>query len=433
MPPRSLLEMCMKVAIDNITLVDSFGSMPSRCVGELLRAVKSAKHLHTLEVNSDDIWDETPEQWKRLIKRDFGFLEQKYQWVPSNPRSWHRVYDKYKNLQDQNDAAATEKLQESFAAMRKEQQSKKSNIVGINEIRRLPRLPKDGRPVASGSHWSSQARAPKKSVVQRISGQVAAESRRFKLATPTGKLPVKFGQVTRAPISMIEDKRIERQFDPTANLIQAPRSISRPNPLDREREKGEARLLKIKGGTKKSAAPPPTGANVLNFDDDNEDDDYSSNKNTGAGFLDDLDLFGAASPEGADYNDQSPPAKRSRSDNMIGSSSIAKANAASSSQHSPLKRRRGGLLSAAPGITRVTRVPDVPSKSPSPPAQSRSAPSVSNPAPSRPQASSASLSSLADLATAAFTKTEERPRPKLPTKRKQPVNIFMQPKKRPRT
>ena len=91
--PRSLVEMCMKVAIENIHLITSLRNMPHQYIHKFLVAVRSAAQLHALEVDSDeDIYEDTPVHWKRIIAKDFPILSAKYNYVPKDPKSWYKVW-----------------------------------------------------------------------------------------------------------------------------------------------------------------------------------------------------------------------------------------------------------------------------------------------------------------------------------------------------
>lgn len=83
----------MKVALDNIHLITSLRNMPNQYVQQFLGAVRSAEQLNTIELDSDeDIYEDSPVHWRRIIARDFPILSRKNNFVPSNPRSWYKVW-----------------------------------------------------------------------------------------------------------------------------------------------------------------------------------------------------------------------------------------------------------------------------------------------------------------------------------------------------
>ncbi|KAK3695015.1 hypothetical protein B0T22DRAFT_370865 [Podospora appendiculata] len=299
MGPRSLTEMCQRVATDNVKLITSLAGVPTAYMRVILKAVTSPEQLHQIELNSeDDIYDETTEHWKRLIKRKYPFLLAKYQWVPSNPKSWYKVFDKYKKTQDELDIAATNNLMADFAARNEQRISRTAKIVSLKDTRKLPPLPKEARSFGGARNFSSSTSSGfpsqprvKQTFLQKTAKQVREEAMRLRLTTATGKLPVRAGQIARAPEAMLMDKRIERQFDPTATLPRAQRTKPAASvAADQERQNREARLLQIKKAGSKPSQPTPPSANVLNFDDD-DDDDHTTRRRRDAP-LDDANRFG---------------------------------------------------------------------------------------------------------------------------------------------
>ena len=411
MAPRSLVDMCIKVATDNINLITNLSNMPVKAVSEILRAVKSAHQLHGIESNSDDIWEEVQDHWRRIIKKDFPKLSEQHRWVPSNPKSWFKVWQKYKKLQTEADAAATDRLRQEFAAIQKEKDAHRTTFVSVAEAKRkLPQLPRDVRSAgARAPHWSTQAR-PRASPLQKVKTQVRAEAKRLRTTNQAASSFSRPTQVLKAPESMIRDKRIERQFDPAAAVpavvIRAPRARPVADADEKERRDREARLLRIKGVGKDAA---PSAANVLTFDDDDDDDDdgdddAAATGRQGKGYLDDLfdDLENSA-------DDASMPSYSSAS--------------VSESRTENAKPRRRGLLSAAPGSTRVTRVAKL---GPDP-----SVGTSTSPPPTKPLPRSAAVSSASATAISTSTQVSVGFSGSPPQKRKA-VDIFMRGNKRPR-
>ncbi|KAK0657108.1 hypothetical protein B0T16DRAFT_425454 [Cercophora newfieldiana] len=414
MAPLSLVEMCKKVASDNIHLIHGFGVMPAQLVSDILRAVRSADHLHELELHSEDIYEETPQHWRRIIAKDFPRLSREHQWVPSNPKSWYKVWKKYKAIHDESVAAATALLEKTFTEQQKAKDSKRTQLVTVEEARRL-NLPKFGSGVlraphgsgSPGSHWSAQPPRPKATPLAKVRTQVKAEAKRLRLATPTGRLPVTPGQVTKAPESFIRDKRVERRFDPASTLVRAPGRPSSIGTAEIAREKArkerEERLLRIKGTSKHTEEPTE---NLLSFDDDDDREGGSSGGNN-RGVLG--DLFGELEAKAA-----SPPSLTSTA--IPGPSTT--------------KPRRRGLLSAAPGSTSLVKVTRTATTSPttstSPPPTNTTLPPPKTSSPptkhlSRPEASPSPPP----------PPHTSPPQALRPPKRKE-VDIFMRPKKRVR-
>jgi elongin-A len=414
----------MKVAIENIHLITSLGNMPTEYVHAVLRAVKTSTQLHTLEVNSEDIYEETEEHWRRIVEKDFPILVAQHNWQPKNPMAWHKVWEKYKALQDQQDAEATAKLMQNFAAKREEKDARRPAILSMQESRRLPQL-KPTSAAAGSRSWSSQPPREKQTFLQKARRQVAAESKRFKLSTPTGKLPVAAGQISKAPAAMLNEARIERQSGPAAIRVLAPRGKgpsamnSRDQEIDRRRKENEARLLRIKNAATNKATATP---NVVSFSDD-EDDDFED------GAEHNNDLFGEMDDSFPQGGALSPGSLEE-----MGMSSSSSANRTTSlsrpTSKQPPKPTRRGLLSASPGVsTTVHRVSNFPQTS------------TDNRPPSNAPASSPppSFSARPTAPPRATTLPTIPPNPAGPssppaqiyTKRKQ-VDVFMRPSKRPR-
>lgn len=197
--PRSLVDMCCRVAIENIHLITSLGSLPPEHANKILKAVKSAHQLRQLELNSDyDIYDVTSEHWQRIIKRDFPFLTAEHNFVPEDRESWHKVWERYKALQDEADSEATEKLKQSFAATQEQRDSRRATIVSVKESLNL-------KPPRSRS--SASQPQGKGNFLQKAKKDLAVESTRFKLPEATSTA----SQIQKAPVGMLNEVRIQQQ------------------------------------------------------------------------------------------------------------------------------------------------------------------------------------------------------------------------------
>jgi len=351
MAPKSLLEMCLRVATQHAETITSLAGVPSCAIPTILKGVKTAKALSEIEANSDDIYDQTGEHWERIIKKDFPSLYRKHRWVPENPRSWFKVWKKYKQVQDEEAAKATEELVNALEA---EQSShKRAIIISSAQARRLP------QPRAGGSrqHWtanlSSEPRP--KTVFQKLNRQVREESRRFRLATASGRAHVQQTQITQAPKAMIENIRRERQFDPAATLI---RPARKPAPAstaatkaDRERAEREERLRRIKDGGKPKTSDPPAG-NVISFDDDDDDEGGQEAPRGKTGILTVDDLL--------------PSTNRTKQGNLTKPPRPSSKIAGGAASVAPSRHRQGGggLLSAAPGANSVRSRTSPPTSTP---------------------------------------------------------------------
>jgi elongin-A len=407
--------MCLKLAIDNIRHIISLGDLPRHLTDPLLNAVKTAEQLHTLELNSDDIYDETPAHWIRIISRDFPTLARRHNYAPQNPKSWHKVYDKYKKLEEEEIAAATEKLSNQLAARTEQKQSRAATIISAEQGGKLRRT--------RAQPGFFAPRRPKGSFIQETRRQLRVEARRFKLPTPTGQLYVPPGQIKKVPDFMVEDARRRELRNqpvrppPPLNWGRGPSAIAQTREgkqaqtasAARDREEREARLLKIKNGGQSKTG---TTGNILSFSDD--EDDAGVVDLTGDVEPDDFDeddLFGDLEPKkktpsaSSSYRKApSPPtaakqsAKPRRStelepeDDLFGDLELNKATSASSSSRKgpppppaanqaakrrrsieetapeqPAKRRRGleeTTTSALPASNKARIAPPPPTKSP---------------------------------------------------------------------
>ncbi|GAB1310376.1 RNA polymerase II transcription factor SIII subunit A [Madurella fahalii] len=353
--PRSLAEMCMAVAIDNIKNITSFGSLPAELVSPLLRLVKTADHLHALEVDSDDLYGATAEHWQRIIKKDFPILSSKHNFVPESPKSWFKVWQMYRKLEEEANAAATEKLKQGLAAHKEQRDSHRAVIISAKESRNL-RLPKPPGPRTS-RHWSLQPRQ-KQTFLSKTRAELAARAKHFKLATPTGKLQVPAGQIKNAPEAMLNNARIALQANPEIRTIRAPRKTVPQSMSAREREMKErgARLLQIKRTA--------TGTPALNDREDQLPKNKSSATANIVRFSDDEDQGGHGGDGLDEYDDLfGDLASDSPSRHGALSVELLEESVPSQSQSTPKqasKRRRG--LSAAPGANKITETAKSPPK-----------------------------------------------------------------------
>ncbi|KAL2142092.1 hypothetical protein VTI28DRAFT_1547 [Corynascus sepedonium] len=137
--PRSLADMCLRVVLSNVRFIQSLSGLPPQHIDVILRHVKTAEQLHRLELNSDDIYDETETHWIRIIKDKFPKLASEHNFVPKNTRSWHKVYEKYDKLEKEQVAAATEKLKQGLAA---QSHQKETIIISNKEGAKLQKKPK---------------------------------------------------------------------------------------------------------------------------------------------------------------------------------------------------------------------------------------------------------------------------------------------------
>jgi elongin-A len=369
---RSLAEMSLKVAIDNVKMIQSLGDIPPCYLDPILQAVKSAEQLHIIEINSYDIYDETEKHWKRIIKKDFPILANRHDYVPQNRKSWHKIYNKYKQLDNEQLAAATEKLMQGFAVHTQEKQSRASTIISAEKGGKL-------RKTKAKSGFNTPR--SDNSFISNTRAQLRREAFRFNRPTPSGQLPVRPNQIKKPPPAMVDDHRrmaCGNSIPEPPPMIRTPRQRSAPNATGsaKNRKEGESRLLQIKNGGRPNTGP---AKNVLSFSDDEGPNDSLPNDADLFGDADDDDLFGdleqekkassAPSPQKSrptpqpaptqsskrrrivEDIDTEQPTKRPRGFETTTTSALPPPNKA---PNQPLKPRPKGL-SAAPGINQAPR------------------------------------------------------------------------------
>ncbi|KAK1781922.1 hypothetical protein QBC45DRAFT_320028 [Copromyces sp. CBS 386.78] len=395
--PRSLLDMALKLAIDNVQDIACLDDVPPKIASQILKAVRTPEHLRTIELHSgEEICELTAEHWRRFIQRKYGLLHNKHRWEPSDPRSWHKVYEKYGKLQKESDEAATEALRATMAAVNNQKSSRTTTIVSAQVARRLP-APKARSFGAGFGGLKTSIDPPMKraTFLQKATREAKLDAHRRKLAKPSVMLLARKTELTKAPERLLEEKRIQNQFDiDSAPVLEGPRI--RPATSSRQQKDREARLLQIKNGGGKSSSSSSHAPNVLSFDDDEDDHHYDKiqHNNKGASGDDMDDLFGDMDDE----DGGSPPHK---------------------SVSPPPKKR--GLLSASPGANSRPRAAAAASARPTsttsrPPASTSHASSSSNPRRPQPAASPSSAS----------------PSGSPPGAKRKQVDIFMKPAKKVR-
>lgn len=391
--PRSLLDMALKLAIDNVQDITCLDDVPPRIASQILKAVRTPEHLRTIEQHSgDEICELTAEHWRRFIQRKYGLLHNKHRWEPSDPRSWHKVYEKYGKLQKESDEAATEALRATMAAVNNQKSSRTTTIVSAQVARRLP-APKArsfGTGGYSGLKTSIDPPMKRATFLQKATREAKLDAHRRKLAKPSVMLLARKTELTKAPERLLEEKRIQNQFDiDSASVLEGPRIRPATSSRSREQRDREARLLQIKNGGKSSSSSSHA-PNVLSFDDDN-------GRHSKGDLGEDMDdLFGDMDD---DDDAGSPPHK---------------------SASAPSKKR--GLLSAAP------------SANSRPQATATSARPASNTTTSRPPASTshASRSFNSGRPQPAASPSSASPSGSPPGAKRKQANIFMKPAKKVR-
>ncbi|KAI1774146.1 RNA polymerase II transcription factor SIII subunit A-domain-containing protein [Hypoxylon cercidicola] len=392
---KSLVDLCTAVCIRNVRDIHDVGSAPYTILRKILLKIDSAAHLRELEEKSPHIQGDDAECWIRLIKRDFPVEYNKEELQPSNPKSWHKVYAKYEKLDADRKNAASEKLSNAF---KKIEQEKASNVTAIIKFdKKKFGKPPVGKSGSTGAmRWGGGSRTKitsAQSIMKKARREAGEVALRNKLSTPTGQLPVKQGQITKAPLGMRMEYEIKSL--PQIPRIQAPQQRKKPQ-WELEQKEREARLLKAKNGT-------PTKRPTLISDDELEDGDDSEG------------LFDEKKP--------STPTATSKA-SKPSAMSPDKSSVSRPAKPAPLNPLAKMKLGHAWKDKPMTLVPiESPASKPSSTTRTRIAPS------DRPKESSPPTPATSPRAAASGSSGSEQPKPRpRPMKRKEPPSIFMKPK-----
>ncbi|KAI0452728.1 hypothetical protein F5B21DRAFT_482037 [Xylaria acuta] len=398
---KSLVELCTAVCLRNIKDVTGMGSIPYNIARPIIMKIDNAVQLRRIEVNSPHLEIETSECWKRLIARDFPILAANHNYVPRNPRLWHKIYAKYQREDADAKEEAREKLKNAFNKIEQDKDHNVSKVVNYDS-RKLPRLPRDvkpqvgmrarggrGRPDQSELRFTGGSRTKTntpKSVLKRAMREAKEISARNRLNTPTGAAQVRPGQIVRAPVGMVQEK-INKARPLTG--IRPPAHQPESNARGREIEDREARLRKAK-----ETSPRKGGSYIADED------------------LDDFDIEGEDDPIGLEVDDLETFFDKRQTSPKAGPSSSGPSPGARGSAFA----RKMGSSFAAPSTSRV-------------PTQAQGSPKFASPRKEPVTSSSRSLGPTSPPLKPAPGSSSASPGPGalLPRKRKA-VDIFMKPK-----
>lgn len=355
MAPRSLVDICTRICIKNIHEVYSVGDMPYHLARPILLKINKADQLHEVELTSSQIEGETEELWRRLIAKDFPAWEKK-NYIPKNPKSWYKVYERYRKEEKAEIAEAEAKLVASFGAIKNEAEAKKSTIVSQQLMPRIPREGRIGgarraglgRDVPDHLSWGGGSRTKTndaRGVILKAKREAREMANRRTLSTPTGRLVVPQGQIRKAPEGLVNEYRIKQQAALTSR-IRAPRRSNKPKTEaemadDLIRREREARLLNIKSLSSSRPAQ-------MVSDSEGDEDDYrgGGSSSKGGGFLDDLfdddeeeEDDAPPPPRNKAPTSQSPSIASSRPSVLAGSRKTGSSTLLSSSRKPNIERR----------------------------------------------------------------------------------------------
>ncbi|KAI0863275.1 RNA polymerase II transcription factor SIII subunit A-domain-containing protein [Xylaria cubensis] len=307
---KSLVELCTAVCLRNIKDIDDMGSIPYSIARPIVTKIDNAVQLRRIEVNSPHLEIETVECWKRLIKRDFPIPAATKNYVPRNPRSWHKIYAKYHREDAEAKENAREKLKNAFNKIEQDKGHNVSKVVTYDS-RKLPRLPRDVKPqvgmrARSGRSGPDQSELrftggsrtktnTPKSVLKRAMREAKEISARNRLNTLTGTAQVKPGQIVRAPVGMVQEK-INKARPLTG--IRPPTYRSGPSAREQEIEDREARLQKAKETSLRKGSSYVSDEDLDDFEIEGEDGPIGLDVDDLENFFDERETSPKARPSG---------------------------------------------------------------------------------------------------------------------------------------
>ncbi|KAI5776678.1 RNA polymerase II transcription factor SIII subunit A-domain-containing protein [Geopyxis carbonaria] len=218
--PKSLYNSARDVLVKYINTMDNVGDLDYRILEPVLRKVTSPLQLKKLETNSPQLAGDDAELWRKFIARDFG-ADAVAKYVPSNPRSWSKVYDKHARDAAKSADAAKAALKSQFNDLRSQKAGMRSQLVAAATLPPLKRkVPWGGFGGGGGSsggsgwgksrdNWDTKAGSKTKNIVQRARREAKELSvfrgRNSKLAVPMHEL--KAGRVSRDMVAKVEKRQ----------------------------------------------------------------------------------------------------------------------------------------------------------------------------------------------------------------------------------
>ncbi|KAI2628974.1 hypothetical protein GGS21DRAFT_526825 [Xylaria nigripes] len=399
---KSLRELCTAVCLRHTIDITDIGDLSYDLVRPIILKVDSAVQLHQLETNSPHLQDHTAECWRRFISRDFPLLSERNNYLPSNPRSWHKIYLKYKRMDADQKREAQEKLMNAFNEIKKEKDSNVSQVINYDR-RKLPRLPRDVKPQVgtrprgrqdsldlSELRFTGGSRTKvntPKSLLNRAKREAKEISTRNRLNAQAGITNIRPAQIQRAPAGMVHEKVTDaRPLTGIRPPMQRPQASAR----NREMKDREARLQKAKGS----------------FIDDEDLDDLNMAEDSDGGGLDVDELEALFDPTESNHAAGSPGASTGLTSSKI--SSFA---------------RRMNKVSGSPSRSRVHVEPQSRQKS----SQPQKVPTADKPLITSSSAATSGPADPVPKQAPSSSPGSSNPALMLPRKRKA-VDIFMKPK-----
>ncbi|KAI5466776.1 RNA polymerase II transcription factor SIII subunit A-domain-containing protein [Mariannaea sp. PMI_226] len=156
MPVKSLMELAMTACLKNHRELDSVGDfLTYEHVRPILMKVDNAHQLRQIELNSPQIEGDTGEVWLKIIEREFPMEYKTKAYKPTNPKKWHRVWEKYKKDHDRALEESEKKLMNALAGLRQDKEKNTSRIADKTLDRKL--LPRTAIKKSSwGGSWGQR-------------------------------------------------------------------------------------------------------------------------------------------------------------------------------------------------------------------------------------------------------------------------------------
>lgn len=258
--PRSLLQMCKEVCVQNIAQITDLGELSYELVKDILEKVHNANQLRLIEANSPHFLSETEGLWRALIRKKFPSESAEHRYEPDlfKDESWADIYDRYNLEQKQKDAAAEAQLKMAFAGLKNQKEQSTTRIVAAKSLPNIKKVTRSGGGFGPKRHGgpSGSSRlafgggSRTTGIIQKARREAREAANRRQLSTASGSLLVRPGQIKAAPEAMVNDHRISAQpklkiVAPGRNRNISKRPFGEDDLLSREERLRQAKKAKI--------------------------------------------------------------------------------------------------------------------------------------------------------------------------------------------
>lgn len=250
--PRSLMQMCKEVCIQNLAQITDLGELSYELVKDILDKVHNANQLRLIEANSPHFLSETEGLWRALIRKKFPSESAEHRYKPDlfKDETWADVYDRYNFEQKQKDAAAEAQLKMAFAGLKNQKEQSTTRIVAAKSLPNIRKVTRSGggpRRVGGPSGSSRLAfggGSRTSGIIQKARREAREAANRRQLSTASGSLLVQPGQIRAAPEAMVNDHRISAQ--PKLRIVAPGRNKNKRSLVDDDLLSREERLRQAK-------------------------------------------------------------------------------------------------------------------------------------------------------------------------------------------